>query len=143
LELAVRGPRLRLILLGIAIVVVSLIGYRTWPRQDVVSGYAYPVPPHNSDNTVEVLNGTDRRGLARRGTRALRASGFDVVFFGNADPKVDSTTILIRRGSETIGQRLQAALGAGTVTVEPDSLRYVDATVILGMDYTPPAPLDP
>jgi hypothetical protein len=140
LDFSVRETRLRLILLAIA--ALLLIALVVWPRNDAVEGYAYPIPPQNADNTIEVLNGTTRRGLARDGTRWLRSKGFDVVSFGNAPP-ADSTLILVRRGSPEIGPRLQSALRAGLVRLEPDSLRRVDATVILGSDYQPEGGLRP
>ncbi len=140
MEFSVRDKRLRLILLAIA--ALLLIAVAVWPRKDVVEGYAYPIPPQDADNTIEVLNGTNRRGLARDGTRWLRSEGFDVVSFGNARP-VDSTLILVRRGSAEIGDRLRAALKTGLIRLEPDSLRRVDATVILGSDYQPAAGFSP
>ena len=140
MEFSVRDKRLRLILLAIA--ALLLIALAVWPRDDAVEGYAYPIPPRDADNTIEVLNGTSRRGLARDGTRWLRSKGFDVVSFGNSQP-ADSTLILVRRGSAKIGARLQAALGAGIVRQEQDSARRVDATVILGKDYQPAAGFHP
>ncbi len=86
---------------------------------------------------VEVLNGTARSGLARKGTRQLRGQGLDVVYFGGADTTVDSTRILLRRGSRDAAERVRTALGAGTIAVAPDSLRRVDVTVILGWDFHP------
>lgn len=142
MEHPLRDKRIRLIILLLA--ALLLIALALWPRTDDTAGYAYPVPPANGDNVVEVLNGTARRGLARRGTRALRAAGFDVVFFGNApDSRTDSTTILLRRGTAMIGARLREALGTGRVIDEPDSARLVDATVILGSDYQPPSAILP
>ncbi len=140
MEFSVRDKRLRLILLAIA--ALLLIALAVWPRKDVVEGYAYSIPPQDADNTIEVLNGTNRRALARDGTRWLRSEGFDVVSFGNAQP-ADSTVILVRRGSAEIGARLRAALGTGLIRLEPDSLPRVDATVILGSDYQPAASFHP
>ena len=140
MEFSVRDKRLRLILLAIA--ALLLIALAVWPREDAVEGYAYPIPPQDADNTIEVLNGTSRRGLARDGTRWLRSKGFDVVSFGNGQP-ADSTLILVRRGSANIGARVQAALGVGIVREKPDSLRRVDATVILGNDYQSAAGFHP
>ncbi len=140
MEFSVRDKRLRLILLAIA--ALLLIALVVWPRNDAVEGYAYPIPPRDADNVIEVLNGTRRRGLARDGTLLLRSEGFDVVSFGNAQA-ADSTLILVRRGSSNVGARVRAALGLGLVREEPDSLRRVDATVILGNDYHPAADFRP
>jgi hypothetical protein len=58
-----------------------------------------------------------------------------VVFFGNAEAAVDSTRVIVRRGDPGRGREVREALGVGMVVVEPDTLRRVDVTVILGPDY--------
>jgi hypothetical protein len=118
--------------------------WRFWPApREHVQGHAYPVPSPDRRITVEVLNGTRRQGLARVATRALRQQGIDVVFFGNADAAADSTRILVRRGDPGRGKDVVDALGKGRLRIEPDTLRRVDATVILGEDYRPKFELHP
>lgn len=112
------------------------------PREHV-QGHAYAVPSPARRVTVEVLNGTRRQGLARVATRVLRERGVDVVFFGNADSASDSTRVLVRRGDPGRGKDIVEALGAGRMRIEPDTLRRVDATVILGEDYRPRLSLHP
>ncbi len=143
LELPLHDRRVRLILILLA--VLLLIAFAVWPRGDTVDGYAYPIPGLGEDNTIEVLNGTDRRGLARGGTRLLRANGFDVVFFGNARTPTDTTLILVGGGSDAdaLGKRLRQVLGAGVVRQQLDTLRRVAATVVLGADYQGPQELHP
>ncbi len=93
---------------------------------------------------VEVFNGTGVRGLARRGTTAMRDAGFDVVGTGNWDAKVDSSIVLVRTGRMEWGALAVKALGGARIEVRPDSLRYVDLTVVLGARWRPPAlPFDP
>lgn len=87
---------------------------------------------------VEVLNASSRRGLARIGTRVLREAGLDVVSFGNAERSLDSTRILVRRGSDDAGRRVARVLGVGVIEQRPDSLLLVDVTVLLGRDWRPP-----
>ena len=84
---------------------------------------------------MEVLNGSRRAGAARAATRMLRREGLDVVFFGNADRAVDSTRVIVRRGDPGRGREVRIALGIGQILVEPDTLRRVDVTVILGPDF--------
>lgn len=91
---------------------------------------------------IEVLNGTDKSGLARVGARVLRKAGFDVVYLATA-PAVDSTRVLVRRGEDEAGQRVRKALGSGTVKVVRDSTRHVDVTVILGPDFRGPPEIHP
>lgn len=88
---------------------------------------------------MEVLNGTRRAGVARAATRMLRRGGLDVVFYGNADGATDSTRVIVRRGDPGRAEQVRQALGAGRVVVEPDSLRRVDISVILGPDFRPRA----
>jgi hypothetical protein len=91
---------------------------------------------------VEVLNAGAKPGMARVATRMLRRAGIDVVYFGNAAPEVgrlDSTRVIVRRGSPELADRIRRALGgAGRVTVEGDAARLLDASVLLGADFAPP-----
>jgi hypothetical protein len=88
---------------------------------------------------VQVLNGTNQAGLARRATQHLRDLGYDVVDFATQDPPVPATEITVRPDRAAWGQRLQRALGTGTVTERADLSRYIDGLVVLGPDWTPPA----
>jgi len=96
---------------------------------------AYAIPSAERRVTVEVLNGSRRSGAARAATRMLRRRGLDVVFFGNADDPVDSTRVIVRRGDPGRGREVRAVLGTGMIVVEPDTLRRVDVSVILGPDF--------
>lgn len=87
---------------------------------------------------VEVLNATDIRGLARRGTAVLRDLGFDVVSSGNAPEQLDSTVVLVRSGRMDWGELAAEALGGARVEVRPDSSRYLDLTILLGRSWRPP-----
>ncbi len=101
------------------------------------------MPSADGRLVVEVLNGTDRQGLARVATRVLRRQGIDVVFLASADAPADSTRLLVRRGDPALADRVRSALGQGAVAVRADSTRHVDVTVILGRDYRPPDELHP
>jgi hypothetical protein len=85
---------------------------------------------------VEVLNGTNRPGLARSVTERLRDAGFDVVYFGNA-PRTDSSVVLDRAGREDAARAVAHALGIARVRSKPDPGLYLEATVILGADWPP------
>lgn len=91
---------------------------------------------------VEVLNGTDVDGLARRTTRWLRGRGLDVVAYGNADASA-TTRLLVRRGPASRGYEARRALGIGEVEVAADTMLRVDVTVILGSDFALPADAPP
>ena len=107
------------------------------PPRPAPRAHAYPIPSPERRVTVEVLNGTRRAGVARAATRMLRRRGLDVVFYGNAGAAVESTRVLVRRGDPGAGRDVRQAIGAGRVVVEPDTLRRVDVSVILGPDFRP------
>jgi hypothetical protein len=100
-----------------------------------------PLPgEHGPRVTVEVFNASGRPGLARVGTRVLRRVGIDVVSMGNAPSDsgaLDTTRIVMRRGSVETGAAIRKALGVGRVMAQPDSTRLLDASVFLGGDFSP------
>ena len=65
----------------------------------------------------------------------LRRRGVDVVYFGNAEQRVDSTRVIVRRGNPDHGRQVRLALGTGRIVVEVDTLRRVDVSVVLGEDF--------
>lgn len=87
---------------------------------------------------VEVLNATRNRGFARRATLFLRDRGYDVVSMGNSGRTQDSTAILDRSNHPQWARLIADALHARVIE-RPDTSRYLDATVLIGSDWTPPA----
>lgn len=87
---------------------------------------------------VEVQNATATRGLARQATLYLRDRGFDVVSFGNASERRDSTLVLDRSGHPDWAALVAAAMKARAES-RPDTSRYLDVTVLVGGDWRPPA----
>ena len=98
---------------------------------------AVDVPP-TSRGRIEVLNGAGRAGLARHATSLLRSGAFDVVYFGNARSRTDSSEVIDRVGQPQIARAVAERLGIGRVRSEPDPSLLLDATVILGRDWTGP-----
>jgi hypothetical protein len=88
---------------------------------------------------VQVLNATATRGLARRATGYLRDRGFDVVDMATAPQSRDSTLIIDRADNPEWAQLVARAFGGATIERGPDSSRYLDVTVVIGRDWTPPA----
>jgi hypothetical protein len=135
LERAHRGRLLvvALIALGLAAAGLSLWWHGRHARD---LGAARPVPGAGNRVVVEVLNTTRAAGLARAATRALRDAGLDVVYFGSdSGAALDSTQVLVRRGTPESAARVAAALGVGAVRQRPDPGRLVDVTVRLGRDF--------
>jgi hypothetical protein len=88
---------------------------------------------------VQVVNATQTRGLARRGTVFLRDRGFDVVDIATATESRDSTVVIDRSGHPEWAELVARALGGVRVESRPDSSRYLDVTVLVGRDWTPPS----
>ena len=87
---------------------------------------------------VEVLNATKSHGLARRATEYLRDRGFDVVLIGTTRAQQQQTVILDRSNHPEWAHLLAKAM-RGEVQSRPDTSLYVDATVLVGRNWTPPA----
>ena len=91
---------------------------------------------------VEVLNATVTPRLAQGATRLLRDRGFDVVATGNSTTKLDSTLVLDRTNHPEWARLVASVLGrsgSSAVELRPDTSRYVDITVLLGAEWTPPS----
>jgi hypothetical protein len=88
---------------------------------------------------VQVLNASGRPGLAREATRVLRDRGFDVKEFGNGQGfPPDSSVVLDRAGRMEVARQVADAVGIRRVTARPDSNLYLDATVVVGRDWSAP-----
>jgi len=96
--------------------------------------------PATGRPTVEVLNGTDRNGLALEATRWLRKSGFDVVEYGNAGRIYEKTILIDRVGKGNAPQRLLASFqetyGVGSLETDVVEVSGADLRVILGQDFS-------
>ena len=101
--------------------------------------------PANTRVRVRVINTTSTRGLARRATMLLRDFGYDVVDFDtDARRRRETTLIQVHTPQGDVAERVRRVLGAGTVETVPDSLRYLDLTILLGRDWQAPSqPLRP
>lgn len=95
--------------------------------------------PANTRVRVEIINATKTRGLARRATRLLRDRGFDVVTYVTSERTQDSTVVLDRSNHLEWARLVGEALGGTRVEARPDTSRYVDVTVVLGVSWRPPA----
>jgi len=86
---------------------------------------------------VEVLNGAGEKGAAEDAASRLRAMGFDVVYFGNAESfDHRRTEVVARTGDPAAARRVADSLGLDSVLVRPDTSLYLDATVVLGKDWS-------
>jgi len=137
------------VLIGATVVAVAAAGTALWiartrpapVRATPLTGLvAKPVTaPANTRVRVEIINATKTRGLARRATRLLRDRGFDVVTYTTSDRTQDSTVVLDRSNHPEWARLVGQALGGTRVEARPDTSRYVDVTVVLGVSWRPPA----
>jgi hypothetical protein len=88
---------------------------------------------------VEILNATATPRLALSATRLLRDRGFDVVSIGNSPARRDSTLVIDRTAHPEWARLVASVLGRAAIEARADTSRYVDITVMLGADWTPPA----
>ncbi len=87
---------------------------------------------------VEVLNGSEEDGLARKVTDLLRRNGFDVVNLGNAESSYFLETIVVdRSGRMEKAQQVAEALGVQNCIqqIKSDPYRIEDVLVIIGRDF--------
>ena len=130
----------RMIVAALVIAILAWIGGgKMAERRDEAAQYgpADARAPNGTRIKVEVLNATRTRGLARRATRYLRDRGFDVVGSGTATEQRDSTLVIDRSSHPEWAYLVGRAMKA-KVLAQPDSSRYLDVTVILGADWSPP-----
>lgn len=117
---------------------LARIYLRSAPRFRASSGVHGRIVPSGTRVRVEVLNATDTKGLARRAMLAMRSAGFDVVFFGNSPERSDTTRVLDRSGHPDWAALAARAMGRARVEEKPDTSHFLDLTVLVGRNWTPP-----
>lgn len=139
-------PDLASLALGLAVVLVAAflisfargLGWPDWTGTDPASDTADARARLDEERRgrINVLNATDRNGLAADVTDRLRDAGFDVVHYGNADDTdPDSSVVIDRIGDDAIARAVAGELGIDRITTDVDSTLYLDATVVLGVDF--------
>ncbi len=127
--------------------VVAGGGYYAWHRFGSIKTVIEPIKrsrvpdvtaPDGVRIKVEVLNATATKGLARRATTYLRDRGFDVVETGTSTKQL-SKTVVLDRSNHAEWARLVALVFGAEVQEKPDSLKFLDVTVLVGADWRPPA----
>jgi hypothetical protein len=124
--------------LGIGHLIPDEIGAEGGPDAtgDAAATEGAEIPSPENRTRVEVLNGSGVPGVAAEATELLRASGLDVVYFGNASSfDIDSSIVLDRSERQGAADVVSRTLGIVPVRVEPDTTRLVDLTVVLGLDW--------
>ena len=138
------GLAVLVVILAVGVFVGSALSQRWQLPEPAVGGGVLPVRREGPRVRVEVRNAAGQAGLARAATAVLRDQGFDVVYYGNAsDFDEDSSVVLDRVGRLDFAREVADALGIPRVLSLPDSNLYLDATVVLGEDWTAPEPAPP
>lgn len=93
--------------------------------------------PSSSTVQVQVLNGTDVQGLARRAADKLQAKGYLTPTVKNANNMYDRTIVYYQPGFQRNASEVVGILGTGTVKPAPANLpKDVPLTVAIGKDYS-------
>lgn len=93
--------------------------------------------------TVEVLNGTNNQGLARKTAELLQGFGYDTVKVGNADrTNYDATIIISRTGDSKAARLLAEVIRCESISSDARAAEGdigfddgVDFTLIIGRDF--------
>ena len=142
-------PMRRRVLIGAGIaVVVAAIVAAAWTFRPTAPGSPARSPremfapeeraPEGVRVRVEVLNATSTPRLALSATRLLRDRGFDVVSIGNSPARRDSTLVIDRTNHPEWARLVASVLGRAAVEARADTSRYVDVSVLIGANWTPP-----
>lgn len=88
---------------------------------------------------LQILNGTEVNGLARRTRDLFQALGiFDVREFGNAESsQLRTTEVIDHRGDERMARRVAEVIRADRIRTEihDDPAQEHDVTIVLGQDF--------
>jgi anionic cell wall polymer biosynthesis LytR-Cps2A-Psr (LCP) family protein len=87
---------------------------------------------------IEVLNGTNVGGLARRAANVFQSYGYDIVSVANADnADYQRTVVLDRKGRLEVAQRVANLIRCQRVYSRLEEIvdMSIDVTIILGTDF--------
>lgn len=92
-------------------------------------------PPSPGDITVDVLNGTDRQGEARRVSWVLTDGGFGTGTVDSAPDHVTQTVVRYPKGSRSMAELVAAWLGPAPAVEQDEDLAPGQVTVVIGDDF--------
>lgn len=87
---------------------------------------------------INIMNATGENRIGARFRDYLKQKGFDVVDMGNYKTEVEKTMVLDLCGDINKAKRVADALGVSqrNVVQQLDKTKFIDATIIIGKDYT-------
>ncbi|MFC1485325.1 LytR C-terminal domain-containing protein, partial [bacterium] len=83
----------------------------------------------------EVLNASNKKGLAMKTTKTLRSKGIDVQKWGNYSEAVETSMIIDRTGNWNNASYISKILRKPVVFSKKNNSRFVDVSIILGEDF--------
>ncbi len=92
-------------------------------------------PPEASDVTVNVGNGTAKKGEARRVSFVLADGGFEVGQVASTPAPVPATVVRYPKGGKAMGQLVAAWIGPAPKLQEDKTLQAGTVTVDIGADF--------
>ncbi len=96
-------------------------------------------PPHEEISTIDVLNGTDRDGLAARVAEELQAHGYPHAETGNAAAASDTTVVSYPAGQRDAAQQISKALDHDDIELDASpTLDSGQIEILLGSDIDEP-----
>ena len=85
---------------------------------------------------IELLNGTQMDGLAKRTKALFESFGYDVISYHNADHENYLNTIILdRTGKSHFAERVAEVIKCDKIYLKLDPESNVDITIILGKDF--------
>jgi hypothetical protein len=87
---------------------------------------------------INIMNATGENRIGARFRDYLKQKGFDVVDMGNYKSEVEKSMVLDLCGDINKAKRVADALGVSqrNVVQQLDKSKFIDATVLIGKDYT-------
>ncbi len=135
-ETVADGKKNKLLTLVIFLIGILCVGYLISSGRNFIKSRLELKQMEIDKIRVEVLNGTNIKGLAETAAEFLRKKRFDVVRYGNAEDTVLSTVIIDRSDPELKNAKLvQNTLKQGSLTFEAHALQLFEVTVVLGNDF--------
>ena len=121
-------------------VIICGVALVLWISFVILPGFFFPNESEEKDSisitAVEVLNGTDVKGIAAEMTEFLRSNkDIDVLITGNSDYTVPETMIIARDKNVQHGNKISELTGITTITYDYVTESTVNVSIILGGDY--------
>ena len=87
---------------------------------------------------INILNATGENRIAARFRDYMKTKGFDVVDMGNYKAEVEKSMVVDLIGDISKARRVADAVGVShrNVVQQIDKSKYIDASVIIGKDYS-------